>query len=222
MRAMRQLDDGVDERRCNLGEMVGPPNLLGGDDFVDLNDDTLACLGQERVEERRAEKLNVAEFITALAMEQHDVGLNGRHPEKWPLAWRGRDPPICRWIYGRQIGPEIGDQHIWEVASSRPQSTGKRGAVHLQNFDFACLGSATKLRREPELLEADEDATQAFDAARPDQQVRRYAAGRWDKMEIASSAADELAHERDRLGFEDPSARRHLHSVLDAAERLRK
>ena len=78
------------------------------------------------------------------------------------------------------------------------------------------------MRRQPELLEADEHASGLGDAAGADQHVGCDAAGGGHQAQIALVAADQLAHQRHRLRIENPAADADGRTVLDAVERVGK
>src|SRR5438309_5811962 len=86
------------------------------------------------------------------------------------------------------------------------------------DFDRAGFGGATEMRRQAELLEADEHASGLGDAAGADQHVGRDAAGGWHQLQITLVATDQFAHQRHRLRIENPAADADGRAVLDAVE----
>jgi hypothetical protein len=90
------------------------------------------------------------------------------------------------------------------------------------NPDAAGFGGAPEMRRQSELLKADEHAAGLGDAAGADQHVRRDASGRGHEAQMTLVAADQFAHQRHRLRVENPAADPDGRAVLDAVERFGK
>ena len=105
----------------------------------------------------------------------------------------------------RQVGAEVRHGHVGQIANSRAQSARDSRTVQIVDLERTVLRLTTEMRRQTELLKADEDADRGCGTTRTDQHVRRDRARRRYQVQVTSTFTDQRAHERHRLRIEYPN-----------------